>query len=251
MTEEQVLTGRLKDLAKRAYDKNVYTYSPFLSLSEQALFDTIRGDLSFIYYSLDGGYEMAERKVAGFGSEEMFGYRGAFPISVIKVSPVAEKFGEELNHRDYLGSLMNLGIRRDTLGDILIKGKTAFIFCLEEVSEFIIQNLIRIRHTQVSCERVDAVEFEYRPELACESYPVSSLRFDVIIAAACKLSRKEVLGFFERNEVQRNGRVTTENAVSLNAGDVFSVRGKGKFILDSIGGTTKKGKIYINIKRYL
>ena len=62
----------------------------------------------------DGGYEMAERKVAGFGSEEMFGYRGAFPISMIKVSPVAEKFGEELNHRDYIGSLMNLGIRRDT-----------------------------------------------------------------------------------------------------------------------------------------
>ncbi len=55
---------------------------------------------------------------------------------------------------------------------------------------------------------------------------------------------------FERNEVQLNSRVTTENAVNLKPGDVFSVRGKGKFILESIGGTTKRGRTYVNVKRY-
>ena len=250
MTEEQVLMGRLRDLAKRAYDKNVYTYSSFLSLPEQALFDTMKEEFSFIPYSLQGGHEMAERKVVEFGAEEMFGYPGTFPISVLKVSPVAEKFGEELNHRDYLGSLMNLGIRRDTIGDILVKGKIGYIFCLDEVVEFILQNLVKIRHTQISCERIESVGPELKPTLVDESYPVSSMRLDVIIAAACKLSRKEVLGFFERSEIQLNGRVTTENAVNLRVGDVFSVRGKGKFILDSIGGTTKRGRTYVNLKKY-
>ena len=249
MTEEQVLMGRLRDLAKRAYEKNIYTYSSFLSLPEQGVFDGMTKELSFIPYELFGGHEMAERKVVGFGSEELFGYPGQFPVTILKVTPALEKFGEELNHRDYLGSLMNLGIRRDTIGDILVKGKTGFIFCLDDVAEFIIQNLIKIRHTQISCVKIDD-DIELKPSLIDESYPVSSMRLDVIIAAACKLSRKEALSFFERNEVQLNSKVTTENAVNLKPGDVFSVRGKGKFILESIGGTTKRGRTYINVKRY-
>ncbi len=249
MTEEQVLMGRLRDLAKRAYEKNIYTYSPFLSLPEQSVLEGMTKELSFIPYELFGGHEMAERKVIGFGSEELFGYPGQFPIAILKVTPALEKFGEELNHRDYLGSLMNLGIRRDTIGDILVKGKTGFIFCLDDVAEFILQNLIKIRHTQVSCIKIDD-DIELKPTLIDESYPVSSMRLDVIIAAACKLSRKETLSYFERNEVQLNSRVTTENAVNLKPGDVFSVRGKGKFILESIGGTTKRGRTYINVKRY-
>ena len=249
MTEEQVLMGRLRDLAKRAYEKNIYTYSSFLSLPEQGVLDGMTKELSFIPYELFGGHEMAERKVVGFGSEELFGYPGQFPVTILKVTPALEKFGEELNHRDYLGSLMNLGIRRDTIGDILVKGKTGFIFCLDDVAEFIIQNLIKIRHTQISCIKIDD-DIELKPSLIDESYPVSSMRLDVIIAAACKLSRKEALSFFERNEVQLNSKVTTENAVNLKPGDVFSVRGKGKFVLESIGGTTKRGRTYINVQRY-
>lgn len=249
MTEEQVLMGRLRDLAKRAYEKNIYTYSSFLSLPEQSILDGMAKELSFIPYELFGGHEMAERKVVGFGSEELFGYPGRFPVTILKVTPAVEKFGEELNHRDYLGSLMNLGIRRDTIGDILVKGKTGFIFCLDDVAEFIRENLVKIRHTQVSCEIIED-DIELKPTLIDESYPVSSMRLDVIIAAACKLSRKETLSYFERNEVQLNSRVTTENAVNLKPGDVFSVRGKGKFILESIGGTTKRGRTYINVKKY-
>ena len=241
--------GRLRDLAKRAYEKNVYTYSSFLSPPEQSILERMEKELSFVTYELFGGHEMAERKMVGFGSEELFGYPGQFPVAILKVYPALEKFGEELNHRDYLGSLMNLGIRRDTIGDILIKGKTGFIFCLEEVSEFILQNLVKIRHTQVSCKKIED-DIELKPTLIDESYPVSSMRLDVIIAATCKLSRKEALYYFERNEVQLNSKVITENAVNLKPGDVFSVRGKGKFILESIGGTTKRGRTYINVKRY-
>ncbi len=244
-----MLMGRLRDLAKRAYEKKIYTYSSFLSLPEQSILDGMAKELSFIPYELFGGHEMAERKVVGFGSEELFGYPGRFPVTILKVTPAIEKFGEELNHRDYLGSLMNLGIRRDTIGDILVKGKTGFIFCADEVSEFIRENLVKIRHTQVSCEIIED-DIELKPTLIDESYPVSSMRLDVIIAATCKLSRKETLGYFERNEVQLNSKVITENAVNLKPGDVFSVRGKGKFILESIGGTTKRGRTYINVKRY-
>ncbi len=249
MTEEQVLMGRLRDLAKRAYEKNIYTYSSYLSLPEQGVLETMAKELSFIPYDLFGGHEMAERKVVGFGSEELFGYLGQFPVTILKVTPVLEKFGEELNHRDYLGSLMNLGIRRDTIGDILVKEKTGFIFCLDEVAEFILQNLVKIRHTQISCKIIED-DIELKPTMIDESYPVSSMRLDVIIAATCKLSRRESLSFFERNEVQLNSKVTTENAVNLKPGDVFSVRGKGKYILESIGGTTKRGRTYINVKRY-
>ncbi len=115
-----------------------------------------------------------------------------------QLTPALEKIGEELSHRDYLGSLMNLGIRRDTIGDILVKGKTGFIFSLDDVAELILKNLVKIRHTQVSCTIIDD-DIKLKPTLIDESYPVSSMRLDVILAAACKFSRRESLGFFERN----------------------------------------------------
>ena len=125
MNEEQILKGRLMDLAKRAYQQNIYTYSNFLSVSELSLLEDIKPDISYIHYECFGGNELCERQIVGFGSEDEFGYPGHFPISVIKVTPLLEKFSDTLNHRDFLGALMHLGLERNTLGDILVKEKTA------------------------------------------------------------------------------------------------------------------------------
>lgn len=251
MNEDQILKGRLTDLAKRAYQQNVYTYSSFLSMTELSLLEDIRQDISYIHWECFGGNELCERQIVGFGSEEEFGYAGHFPIAVIKVSPLLEKFSDTLTHRDFLGALMHLGIERDRLGDILIKEKTAYIFCLENIADYICQELTKVKHTNVKCEITSIDIPALTPALKEEEFPVSSLRLDGILASLLKCSRNEALTFFTDKKVTLNGRITGRNSITLKNGDVFSVRGHGKFIFAGSGGCTRKGRIYVHIKRYL
>ena len=251
MKEEQYLIGHLKDLAKRSYDRGIYTFSEFLGVTDQGILDANRSEFEHIGYSLYGGHELSERCIVCFGSEEQFGYAPTYPISIVVIRPLAEKFSENLSHRDYLGSLMNLGIKRETLGDIRIVNHDAYVFCLDEVSDFICSELTRVKHTQVMGEVAAGDIPELAVTLREESYPVSSLRIDVVVATLCKKSRKETLAFFEKGEVILNGHVMTKNADNLKAGDTFSVRGYGKFRLEDIGGTSKRGKTYIKVMRYV
>lgn len=251
MNDEQILKGRLMDLANRAYKQNTYTYSNFLSAVELSLLEGIRDDLSFIHYECFGGNKLSERQIVGFGSEEEFGYPASFPIQAIKISPLQEKFSDPLNHRDFLGALMHLGIERNTLGDILIKDKTAYLFCLDSICDYICQELCKVKHTHVKCEITDLHIPALTPSLVDEEFPVASLRLDVIIASLLKCSRNEAISLFTDKCVMLNGRITGRNSILLKDGDVFSVRGYGKFIFEAAGGTTRKGKIYVHIKRYV
>ena len=251
MNEDQILKGRLMDLANRAYQQNIYTYSNFLSTAELSLLEDIREDISYIHHECFGGNELCERQIVGFGSEENFGYSKHFPIAVIKVTPLLEKFSDALSHRDFLGALMHLGLERDTLGDIFIKEKTAYIFCLENIADYICNELTKVKHTNVKCELTNMGIPALKPTLVDEEFPVASLRLDGIIASLLKCSRSEALSFFEEKKVTLNGHVTGRNSIILKEGDIFSVRGHGKFIFSSSGGNTRKGKIYVHIKRYV
>lgn len=251
MNDDQILKGRLLDLAKRSYNQNIYTYSNFLSVAELSLLEDLKDELSYIHYECFGGNELSERQIVGFGSEEEFGYEGQFPIAVIKISPLLEKFSDPLNHRDFLGALMHLGIERSTLGDILVKEKTAYLFCLDSIADYICKELTKVKHTNVKCEITDLDIPALKPTLVDEEFPVASLRLDGIIASLLKCSRSEALSFFEDKKVTLNGHVTGRNSTLLKDGDIFSVRGYGKFIFTGSGGTTRKGKIYIHIRRYV
>ncbi len=251
MTDDKIVKARLMDLAKTAYNQNIYTYSTFLSLDEQSLLNEIEEDIAYISHTLLGGNELCERQIVGFGSVEEFGYEGHFPITLIKITPLLAKFSDDLNHRDFLGALMNLGIERNVLGDIMIKDNTAYVFCLEKIADFICDNLTKVKHTNVKCEINDLDIPALTPILVDEEFPVASLRLDGIIASLIKCSRKEALSLFEEKRVTLNGKVTGRNSTILKDGDVFSVRGYGKFIFDHAGGSTRKGKIYVHIKKYV
>lgn len=251
MKEEHYLLGHLTDLAKRSYDRGIYTFSEFLGVSDQGILDSHRSEFAHVGYALYGGHELSERCVVCFGSEEQFGYSPTYPIMVVAIRPLVEKFSEELTHRDYLGSLMNLGIKRETLGDIRIVNHDAYVFCLDEVSDYICSELTRVKHTQVRGEIVTGDIPALAVSLQEESHPVFSLRIDVVVATLCKKSRKETLSFFEKGEVILNGHVITKNADVLKPGDTFSIRGHGKFRLEGIGGTTKRGRTYIDVVRYV
>jgi len=191
--EEKLLESRLRDLAERSYKQSVYTFSSFLGLSEQDLFHRMERSVLHASPLLFGGYEGAERVMLRFGNEADFGYVQDFPICCVHIRPLSDKFGENLSHRDFLGALMNLGIERDTLGDIRTGEKDAYLFCQETVVELICEELRQVRHTTVVCERVDCLAEVPKEEPEELVIQVASERIDAVIAKTYHMSREEAL----------------------------------------------------------
>ena len=100
---------------------------------------------------LFGGYEHAERQIAAFLPDAL-SYNYDFPVVSLKIRPLQKKFAEDLSHRDYLGALLNLGVDRSKIGDILVGEKEAIFFCEEGIAPFLQQELTRVRHTPVLVE---------------------------------------------------------------------------------------------------
>lgn len=248
--EEQLLIKRIGELARLCYERDILTGTDFLSLSEQAIFQTISGTLPPVRYELTGGFLTSERKVLCFLPSYLETAQDALPFDCLRIAPVNPKFAEELTHRDYLGALMGLGIERGVCGDIIVKDGEAYVFVLKKMSRFLTENLTQVRHTSVFaelCENgLETVSPEYR-EL-CGS--VNSLRLDCVVALAGRLSRAKAAGLIESEKVAVNGRTELSVSRTVKEGDVLSVRGIGKFRVGAEGAQTKKGRIMLTLYQY-
>jgi len=261
------LAGRLKDLANRAYQNGFATNTVFLSLSEQAhVYQIFASEgvpknvneycgAKFLFY---GGFDEAERAMIVFLpdylDEETFllsEKEEQSTISCIHILPVNNKFADELTHRDYLGALMNMGIERDQIGDILAGEKEAYVFATPEIATMIEKELIRIKHTSVKCMKVKASECDIRPEFQEVSGSVASERIDAIIAFVYHLSRSEAQKLIESESVFIDGRTAFSGGYDLKPGSRVSVRGHGKFIYDGQSGTTRKGRLFVKVRVFV
>ena len=210
----------------------------------------MKNDLSFVHSETFGGNESCERQVVQFGDKENLGYEGTYPISLIKIEPLTPKFAEELGHRDYLGALMNLGIQRELLGDIFIKEKEAYVYCLSHISDFISDNLKSVRHTHVKVtiynDDIDII----KPELKDIEIIAASPRIDAVVAGITKMSRSQCLELFSSKKIYVNGLCMENKSSQLKEGDILVIRGFGKFIYNGAGNETRKGRVYIKLQKY-
>ena len=245
--EAAQLKKRLTELANRADARGCYTTTEFLTLAEQDLL--LHLPQSGAPVRLDGGYDGAERKVAIFGSEALCGYVQDAHIVCVSIRPVAQKFADALTHRDFLGALMSLGIRRELLGDILLHENCGYLFCLESISAYIIEQLTQVRHSTVRCEISDLPPICTDPPPQ-QSVNVASERLDAILAAVYHLSRSDSQRYFGQEKVFLNSRLTLSAAASPKPGDIVSVRGLGRFRYDGIEQTTRKGRLRVFVRKY-
>lgn len=244
---DNIFANHLRDLSKKSYNNSIYTFTNFLSLDELDTLTRISRELTSC--TLFGGCEGCQRVVARFGSIDDFGYEEQFPITCIKVSPTLKKFADALTHRDFLGALMNLGIRRDFIGDIFIKDCFAYIFVLDRIADYVIENLSKIKHTAVKSQKFDFTDIAFYT-LVDEKIIVSSLRLDCIICAKYKISRSDCIEMFKDGKIYVNGKNCQNISHNASDGETISVRGFGRFIVGSASGVSKKGRIYLNIQTY-
>ena len=251
MNTDDILSNRIRELAERAYSEGRYFFTDFLDLSQLSLFYALENELRYAGTAVSGGMEGCERCMVRFGSPEICGYQEDFPIHVLRSRPAQKKFSEDLTHRDFLGSVIGLGIERTKLGDILVRENEAFFFVSDSIGDYILENLGKVKHTHVVVERCDRVAAELAPHFAEERVVVSSNRLDAVLARVFNLSRELTARYISEGKVFVGGREIQSVSKGLKDGDVVSVRGQGKFIFDGEEGTTRKNKLYIRIKRYV
>ncbi len=247
MTDDiQLLKNRLHELDRRSSSRSIYCFSNFLNLHEQSV---LQEEIKY-GYTLHGGFEDAERKLACFGNSDDFGYEPEIPLSIIKVAPLSAEFSDKLTHRDFLGSVLGLGIKRELIGDIIITDNTGYIICIETISDFITDNLTKIRHTSVSCCKCDELPSDALPKPREAVVIVPSLRLDAVISAIYNLSRSKSSMLVSGEKVFINGRLTKSSSKVIEAGEIVSVRGYGRFRYKELAGSTRKDRLRIQCEIY-
>ena len=239
---------RFEELAERARRSCVYTYSSFHSTETASLAYRVASEEEVTMW---GGTDNSERVVVRFGDPKELGYEEDFPIRIVCVKPKQEKFAGDMTHRDFLGAVLNLGIERDVIGDILISEHTAYLFVLEELADFVCLELERVRRTAVKCEPVKEIPAGLLPKLAEETVTVASPRLDAVLAKLYHLSREDAKSLFEAEKVIVNGRIYTNPETVLKPNSKVSIRGFGKFEYRGEEHATRKGKTGITIWRYV
>jgi RNA-binding protein YlmH len=250
--DEQILRKRLKDLAETAYSRGICLFSDFLNLNEQNIFLSLKNELPRIKYFTYGGFQDAERKILCFCGNETIKDETEvdFPITCIKVEPLSQKFSDRLNHRDFLGAVLNLGLDRSKIGDILITDNEGYIFTLNPISGYITEQLVKVKHTMVSAHVIERTDFEYKPVFKEIVGTVSSVRLDSILAVAFNTSRSSLTGLIEGGKVFVGGKSVLSNSYTLKENDIVSVRGLGKFMFAGTSYQTKKGRYSVKVLLY-
>ncbi len=258
MNEKEILLSRVNDLKEKAADNSMITFTNFLSVDERSslkIAEKLNNKYVDTFYY--GGFTDAERTVAVFVPEfyETDDISAYFtdnpdenPLSLIEVKK--DRF-TEMSHRDYLGSLMALGIKRETLGDIIVTDKGAYIVSLKSMAGYICNNLKRTGRGSVACSLVD---FSCLPsgddngkEMFCS---VASMRLDCVVAAAFLVSRSLAAEAISKGLVYVDSVQILKNDYLLSEKSKIVFRGKGKAVISEESGKSKKGRTHLLIKRY-
>ena len=243
--EERILISRVMDLAQRCESRHFVTYTPFLNPREQRLARAYcKGDFRIKSW---GGYEDAERAVLAFCPDE--DDEVYYPFTPLRITAAD---GRVFSHRDYLGAILGLGIKREKIGDIITEEDCAFVFCDDSVSEFVCLNLTGVSFSTVNCTpTTDDRVFSYKRRYEERSVTVASLRLDCIVSSAAGLSREKGTALIERGLVRLNYDIAKNPSSKVADGDVISVRGCGKMEIKTDHLTSRKGRIIVCLKYFV
>ena len=251
MGEDRLLLAKVLDRAEQADSRGIPAATDFLSPQQQMLACDLLHLAGYENYVRLGGYEGAERNLLLFLPDwlEAEDAPAQSPIRCLRAVFRAE---EKLTHRDFLGSLMGMGIVREKIGDILVGPDSADLLVLDTVAEFLRQSWNSAGRAKLAVTEINPSHIHI-PEVKCQEIrdTVSSLRLDAVASTGFRMARGKAAELISSGRVQVNWRECTKSDKLLSEGDTVSARGLGKFVLAEVGGMTRKGRISVVVKRYV
>lgn len=252
-SEEKILIAKAMDKYKFVEARNRFQNTDFLNLAEQMTLDKIiemRRINNYIYW---GGYEDAERKMLVFLPDDFeVDLKNVYDqcMCILRIDLPKEQYGE-YEHKTYLGALMKLGLKREKIGDIIVRHDGADIIISREIEKFLKMNISDLtRFHKANIEIVPMDELKYvEPKKEIVKINVSSMRLDCLVAELARCSRNKAMEYIEQERVFVNFKEEIVGARQVQEGSYITIRGKGRFKILKIVGNTRKGRISVEIEK--
>ncbi len=246
--EDRIFLSRAEDAFAVASEKCIEKFSAFLDGRQQMLARQAAQKAGFENFLLFGGMPESERRILGCFPYYEEPEPDKFPIVPLTFT---YRTADSLTHRDFLGCFMALNLKRETIGDILVGEGRCIAFFLPQAAEIAETEISKIGRVGVGVQKGIVGEPPLLYHTKKEEGVVSSLRLDCLVALVCKVSREKAQQLIRSGLVVLCWQVCTDVAFTLEKGDVFSIRGFGKFRLEQVGAPTKKGRLHLIYSQYV
>lgn len=253
--EDKLIIAKLKDKIKLSKTRNKIVNTKFLTVYQKEIIQKELNKIKLKNYFFFGGYDEAEGEILVIYPEKL-------GLDIAKgnleniISAVEIKLPKDLvgkyTHREYLGSVMQTGLNRNRIGDIIVHKETAYIVVLKENTAYVVdflKGLTKFSKAEVEEINCDKIKVK-RPEFDIITVTISSMRLDNIVSELAKVSRSKSEELISEEKVFVNSKCEIKVSKQIKEKDILAIRGKGKFIIDKVAGNNKKGKIIVDIKKY-
>lgn len=242
--DSKLIVARVNDLKQISNKTNIPKFMGFLTSQETAV--AIKQFSQDERYCIFGGYEDAERVMLGVLPE--WCDDPYFPISAVTFR---YRECDTLSHRDFLGSLMALGITRESVGDILVEKGRAVVFVDEDVEKFVLTQISKVGNVGVEICEGFTVPLPQQSQKQSFSTTVASTRVDAVVASLCNVSRSTATQKINDGYVSINSVCVGKTTAIVKCGDKITIRQKGRFEITSCDGHSKSGRIILKYDKYV
>lgn len=251
--EDELLLKKILEKLSQGERRNIPASTNFLTGREQELAKELVKQAGIPDCRFFGGVDGAERcvlcYVPDYYEPEDFFHSDEGPVTALRAE--ISDF-DSLNHRDFLGSILGQGVKREVLGDIYVSDSHCDFLVVRDMADYLSKNVVSVGRAKVNVHEISLSEIsvpEKRTKVIRDT--VASLRLDSIMASGFQIGRSKAQTFISAGKTEVNHMVVTKADRVISQGDVISARGLGKMQISSIGGLTKKGRIGVTLERYI
>jgi RNA-binding protein YlmH len=249
--DERGFVEKMADWLERTATQHQLKRTDFLDPRQAHILNELVRRYPNLQIRLDGGYPRAERQRAIIAPDYMDILAQDMGIRLFNIESNDSKVSG-LDHGDYLGAMLGLGLKREKIGDLHVSDQGCHCFVVDELTDFMhlhLQQVHRI-HVLTSIEPLDQFT-PIVPKLQEMSLSVASMRLDGIVSDVCRLSRAKVLVPIKAGRCKVNWKIEQDPSRPISEGDTISMKGFGRFVLTSVQGESKKGRIRISVAKYV
>ena len=256
VADEKLIIAKLEDKIQYCKTRNKIVNTEFLNLHQKQLIQSKLNELKIKNYIFHGGFKEAESKVLIIYpekiDEQIVESNLDNIINAIKIVLPNELKGQ-YEHRDYLSTIMKIGLVRERIGDIIVYENEAYVIVLKENAEYIknsLREFTRFKKAKIEIIKLEEVQSK-EPEMKEISIHTNSMRLDSIVAEIARCSRNKADELIQNERVSINCKYEYKSSKQVNVGDVIIVRGSGKYIVADVKENPKTKRLTITLKKYV
>jgi len=249
--DEKTFVDRAWEWVSRAADRHETRRTDFLDPRQAFILLSLANRRGDVAVRLDGGSPDAERKRALIAPDYVPLEDESAGIAVLSIASADRRIAE-LDHGDYLGAILGLGIKREKVGDLHVRPDGCHALVAEEIGPFLIGHLKQVHRLSVDVSLLDLSELkEVRPTMEEVTVTVASLRLDGVASDVFRLSRAKILAPIRAGHCKVNWKTEEDPSAMLREGDVVSLRGFGRFKVLAVEGATKSGRLRVKAGKFV